>query len=304
MRATAGLSAAGAVLVAVSFVLPDGSRNHDRPAHVLLIGIDGLGAEGLRSARTPSLRALIESGSSTLSARAVIPTVSSPNWASMISGAGPEQHGVTSNDWQPNRHPIDPVATDRAGIFPTMFGTLRHRMPDAAIGIVHEWDGLARLVEPGAATFVQHEIDANRTATAAAAFIRDRQPLLTMVHFDLVDHAGHDAGWLTPDYVRAIEKADALVAALLAAVDGAGLRAHTMVIVSADHGGVGKGHGGLTRAEIEIPWIVDGPNVKRGHQIAAPVSTIDTAPTILFALGVERPAVWIGRPVLDAFVNH
>ena len=32
-------------------------------------------------------------------ARGVIPTVSSPNWASMIMGAGPEQHGITSNDW-------------------------------------------------------------------------------------------------------------------------------------------------------------------------------------------------------------
>jgi len=40
-------------------------------------------------------------GAWTLHARGVMPTVSSPNWASMIMGAGPEQHGVTSIDWQP-----------------------------------------------------------------------------------------------------------------------------------------------------------------------------------------------------------
>jgi membrane-anchored protein YejM (alkaline phosphatase superfamily) len=196
------------------------------------------------------------------------------------------------------------VATDGAGMFPTMFGEVRRQMPQAAVGIMHEWDGFARLVEPGAATVVRHAADAGKTVEAAAAFIRERKPLLTVVHLDLVDHAGHDSGWLTPAYADAVEKADALVATLLAAIDDVGMRATTIVLISADHGGVGKAHGGLTRAEIEIPWIISGPGVKRGHVITAPVSTVDTAPTILYALGVTAPAVWVGRPVVDAFVNH
>jgi len=298
---TAAIGATGAALVIASLVVPGEQRRAAPVGHVVLIGIDGLGSEGLRAAHAATIHALIDSGASTLAARGVMPTVSSPNWASMISGAGPEQHGVTSNDWEPARHDIDPVATDGAGIFPTMFGAVRRRMPDAAIGILHEWDGFARLVEPGAATVVRHEADADRTADAAASFIRDRKPLLTVVHLDLVDHAGHDIGWLTPEYEAAVEKADALVARVLRAVDEAAMRPATVVMISADHGGVGKRHGGLTKAELEIPWIISGPGVKRGHAIAAPVSTVDTAPTILFALGIEPPPVWVGRPVLDAF---
>ncbi|HMF98736.1 MAG TPA: alkaline phosphatase [Vicinamibacterales bacterium] len=294
----------GAVLVVTSLVLPNAPRSPHAADHLLLVGIDGLGSEGLRHARAPAIHALINEGAHTLAARGVMPTVSSPNWASMISGAGPEQHGVTSNDWEPNRHPIDPVATDGANIFPTIFGVVRHQMPQAAVGIVHEWDGFARLVEPGVATIMRHEVNADKTVATAAAFIRERSPMLTVVHLDLVDHAGHTAGWLTPDYVQAVEKADALVATLLTAIDNAGMRAGTIVMISADHGGVGKSHGGLTRAEIEIPWIISGPGVKRGHIIEAPVSTTDTAPTILFVLGVPAPAVWVGRPVLDAFVTH
>ena len=38
-------------------------------------------------------------GAWTLKARGVIPTVSAPNWASVLTGAGPEQHGITSNGW-------------------------------------------------------------------------------------------------------------------------------------------------------------------------------------------------------------
>jgi len=293
---------AGAVLVVISLLLPGAPRRSVAADHVLLVGIDGLGSEGLRSARAPAMRALINEGAHTLAARGVMPTVSSPNWASMISGAGPEQHGVTSNDWEPGRHPIDPVATDGGGIFPTMFGAVRRQMPQAAVGIVHEWDGFARLVEPGVATMLRHEVDADRTAATAAKFIRERTPMLTVVHLDLVDHAGHSNGWLTPEYVRAVEKADGLVATLLAAIDAAGMRSRTIVMVSADHGGVGKSHGGLTKAEIEIPWIISGPGVRHGHVIEAPVSTLDTAPTILFALGMDAPPVWVGRPVLDAFV--
>jgi membrane-anchored protein YejM (alkaline phosphatase superfamily) len=185
-----------------------------------------------------------------------------------------------------------------------MFGEIRRQMPHAVVGIMYEWDGFPRLVEPGASTLVRHGADADQTVAAAAAFIREHRPLLTLVHLDLVDHAGHEIGWLTPAYVQAVEKADALVATLLAAIDAGGTRASTIVLISADHGGAGKSHGGLTRAEIEIPWIINGPGVRRGHVIAAPVSTVDTAPTILHVLGVEAPAVWVGRPVLDSFVGQ
>jgi predicted AlkP superfamily pyrophosphatase or phosphodiesterase len=295
--------AASIVFVSIG-VAADAQRQPARAAHVLLIGVDGLGSEGLRDAHAPNIHALMDAGASTLAARGVMPTVSSPNWASMISGAGPEQHGVTSNDWEPDRHPIDPVATDGAGIFPTMFGVLHRTLPQAVVGVVHEWDGFARLIEPGAATFLRHEADAQRTAETAATFVRDRKPLLTVVHVDLVDHAGHEHGWLTPEYMTAVEDADALVGMLIAAIDDAGMRATTIVMVSADHGGVAKSHGGLTKTEIEIPWIISGPGVKHGYAIPAPVSTVDTAPTILFALGIEPPSVWIGRPVADAFLNR
>ncbi len=66
--------------------------------HVLVIGIDGLSPDGILNARTPVLDSLMAHGSATMRARAVLPTSSSSNWASMIMGAGPEQHGITSNN--------------------------------------------------------------------------------------------------------------------------------------------------------------------------------------------------------------
>src|SRR2546425_889432 len=75
---------------------------------VVVIGCDGLSPQGITGAKAPVLRRLMKEGAYTLHARAVLPTDSSPNWASMIMGAGPEQHGVTSNDWEPGKFEVPP----------------------------------------------------------------------------------------------------------------------------------------------------------------------------------------------------
>ena len=67
--------------------------------HVVIIGCDGMGSVAfLPQTNAPVMRRLMREGAWTLHARGVMPTSSSPNWASMIMGAGPEQHGMTSND--------------------------------------------------------------------------------------------------------------------------------------------------------------------------------------------------------------
>ena len=111
--------------------------------HVVVIGIDGLSPDGIRKAATPQLHQLMKTGASTLHARAVMPTVSSPNWASMIMGAGPEQHGVTTNDWEPDKFNISPTAVGAGGKFPTIFSLLRSQRPTAKIACYHDWEGFS-----------------------------------------------------------------------------------------------------------------------------------------------------------------
>ncbi len=57
--------------------------------HVIVFGIDGLSVDGVNRANTPHLHQLMQESAWTLEARAVMPTLSSPNWSSMIDGAGP-----------------------------------------------------------------------------------------------------------------------------------------------------------------------------------------------------------------------
>ncbi|MGB7219228.1 MAG: alkaline phosphatase [Vicinamibacterales bacterium] len=270
-------------------------------ARVLIIGIDGLGAAELRARPLENVGRLMREGASTLHARGVLPTDSSPNWASMIMGAPPELHGVTSNDWSPSRPGVPLIGSTPSVRWPTIFGIVRSERPAAVTGVFHEWDGFARLIEPSVATVIERHRTAERTAERAAAFIREQGPMLTFVHLDLVDLAGHESGWDSREYQGAAQLADTLVGLLLAAVRDSGAEAQTTVLVTSDHGGTGYSHGGATLLELEIPWIARGAGIARGVVIERAVSTSDTAPTVAALLGLRVPPVWTGRPVAEAF---
>jgi arylsulfatase A-like enzyme len=268
--------------------------------HVVVIGVDGLNPNGIRVADTPSFDKLIKGGAHTFHARAVMPTSSSPNWASMIMGAGPEQHGVTSNDWQPYKFEFAPVAVGSGGIFPTVFGVMREQRPGSVIAVFHDWKDFGRLLETNAPNVLKHVKDAIETAHEAVDYLKEKKPHFLFIHFDGVDHAGHGFGWTSAQYYKAVELTDSLIGAILDAIDQAGLTERTIVLVTADHGGIGKKHGGNSLDELEIPWILKGPGVAQGREIKSPVNTFDTAPTIAFIFGLKPPKCWIGQPVREA----
>jgi len=265
------------------------------------VGVDGLSPDGILRAEAPNLKRLREQGAWTFHARGVMPTSSSPNWASMIMGAGPEQHGVTSNDWQPDKFDIAPIAVGSGGIFPTIFGVLREQQPAAVMGVFHDWNDYGRLFERKAVNVIKDTDGPTNAVREATAFWKDNQATFTFIHLDHVDHAGHEFGHGTPEYYASVVVADQLIGETIAALRAAGMWEQTILIVTADHGGKGKGHGGATMGEIEIPWIITGPGVKAGHEIKSPVSTCDTAATIAYVFKLKPPDVWIGRPVREAF---
>ena len=150
------------LLVISSAVLPAA-----QPPYVILIGVDGLGGESVDRAECPNLRLLMRRGSWTLKARGVMPTVSAPNWASVLTGAGPEQHGITSNGWFKKKARLEPVCRGENGLFPTIFAWLRQQRPSARSAVFHDWRDLGKLVEPHAPDVIEHHRGSTRTMNAA-----------------------------------------------------------------------------------------------------------------------------------------
>ena len=72
--------------------------------HVIYIGLDGWGSYSVEKADMPNVKALMAEGCWTLQKRAVLPSSSGVNWASMFMGACPELHGYTT--WDSSQHEI------------------------------------------------------------------------------------------------------------------------------------------------------------------------------------------------------
>ncbi len=268
--------------------------------HVIVFGIDGLSVDGVNRANTPRLHQMMRESAWTLQARGVMPTLSSPNWASMMDGAGPEQHGITSNGYLKPMVELQPVCRDEAGMFPTIFEVLHRERPSIGMAVFHDWPGFANLLEKSIPDVLQHEHGPVKTVDAAMRYWREKKPGLMFLQLDNVDHAGHANGWSSREYLREVEDDDRLLGQMLDMLRETPEGETTYLLVSSDHGGKGRNHGKNSLEEILIPWILRGPNVAPG-QLAAAVYTFDTAATISMILGVAPHPCWIGRPVMSAF---
>lgn len=269
--------------------------------HFFVIGIDAMSTQGMEKANTPNMDYLIKNGSISRSVRTVIPSSSAPNWASMLTGSGVEAHGVNSNNWLPDNYVVKPVGVTEYGIYPTIVYVVRKQLPNDKIGMFYQWTGFGTLFEKNVATVDKSYPSEIKTAEALANYIRTEKPTFTFSHFDDVDHTGHTFGHMTKEYLKSIEDADKCVGMVIKAVRDAGIEDESVIMIVADHGGVGYGHGGYSWEEMTVPFILYGKNIKKGFEIKQQTYMYDVAPTIAYALRLDVPSAWRGRPMCSAF---
>jgi predicted AlkP superfamily pyrophosphatase or phosphodiesterase len=298
-----------AVLTATLFCLSGcqtqvNNEAHAKAKHVVLIGLDGWGAYSVPKADMPNLRKLMADGAYTLKKRSTLPSSSAINWASMFMGAGTELHGYSR--WNSQTPDIPSRVTNEHGIFPTIFSVLRKAQPQAEIGCLYEWDGIKYLIDSLAVIYRWEAPSEERYTDALCAqaeqYIKEKHPTLAAVCFDNPDHVGHAAGHDTPEYYATLTELDKYIGRIVEAVNQAGMLQETIFVITSDHGGIGKDHGGKTLQEMETPFIISGKNVRAGV-VFDDTSTMqfDVAATIAYIFGLKQPQVWIGRPVTGVF---
>ena len=236
-------------------------------------------------------------GSHTLSATTTDPSRTLPSHTSMLTGQPPERHGVRWNH----------VMTADADVieFPNVFSVARaHGYRTAAFFSKAKFHPLQR---PGTLDYSQApggwfgRWSSERTMSDVAEYLASARPNVLFVHLADVDAAGHRAGWMTPGYGRAVLTADAAINTLIGLAERAYGAGNFSLIVTADHGGHGSGHGTKDPMDVTIPWIAWGQGVKPGVIGERAVRTMDTAATVLWLLGVADQTDWIGQAVLDAY---
>jgi hypothetical protein len=287
------VAAAGAVLAA------EDPRTPRLTGRVVLIVIDGLGAG---EAGLPYLTELGRRGVAA-TARVPYPTISRPNYVTILTGVPPRDSGVRAN------RVAVPVAVDTvmdrvraAGLAVATasdhgsLASLFLRNTDSLLGVDWVEDG-TRIAPPPPITWPfddAHRVESLEAlgpviaelAAGDAAFV----PVLVLD----VDRAGHAAG-VGEAYRAAAVAADRMLRGALARID----LGRDTVIVTADHGHVAPGgHGGDEPEVSTVPLVLAGRGIVPGA-VAHDARLIDVAPTVAALLGIPAPRQAEGRALVE-----
>lgn len=263
----------GFTVVVAAVVSQAAAAESDR--HVVVVCIDGFAAYLLSDPKVPAptLRKLAREGAvADGGMRVSNPSVTWPNHTTLVTGVHPEKHGVLANGLLVRGAPGAPVFVDPrrdkqelvrvTTLYDVAHGrglttadvnwpctrgaaTLDNSLPDAPDKITHMTPRLRdELIELGVlADATDKSFEANSSpgrdliwTETARHIIRKYKPNLTLLHLLNVDGTHHAEGAQSPAGYTANAYADMCLARVLSAIDEAGIRDKTTVIVVADHG--------------------------------------------------------------------
>jgi arylsulfatase A-like enzyme len=265
--------------------------------NIVVVSVDGLRPDAIGTYGAPTLQRLMREGSFTLSASTIHPSKTLPSHTSMLTGQGPELHGVLWN--------TPATAKTDAIELPNIFSVARaHGYSTAAFFSKAKFQPLqldGTLDYSQAPGGLAGRWSSARTISDVAKYLEGARPNLLFVHLTDPDAAGHRDGWMSAEYGRAVLAADTALDRLMQVSERVYGSGNYSVIVTADHGGHGYNHGSDDPRDVTIPWIAWGKGVRPGALDSTTIRTMDTASTVLWVLGVREPSDWAGEAVIMAY---
>lgn len=264
------------------------SSADDAIDRVLVISVDGLNPKAitqLGAAGSPAFHRLMREGAWTFNARTLWGNTSTlPNHTAMFTGRRIDVrrggHGVRFD----------------ADNGKTVHQAAGHYVP-SAFDVVHDHGGQTAMYsakpkfafyrrtwntnggtdrvgkDNGRAKIGTVDIDRSNTRMVRRlnAELKEDPATFTLLHFSLPDAAGHQHGFMGRQYVKAVQKTDALLGSVLDTVASqTSLRKHMLVVLTADHGGKKGSHGDARQLQnYRIPFMAWGPGVPQGRNLYA-----------------------------------
>ncbi len=277
------------------------SPENDQISRVVIISWDGAKPSVIKSllgkGQLPTFALLQKEGLLTLSAKTVVPSVTLPAHTSMLTGRPIEQHKITWNDYQPAKGYVQ---------VETIFELAKKTGVKTAMVVTKE--KFEHLNKPGTVDVYVYSKGSLEAATnEAVKIIGGVEPWLVFLHLKEPDGSGHAHGWghdavsepASPEYINALIEVDRVTGLLVSFLKSFGYWDKTVVIITADHGGIGNTHGSDDLEDTTIPWMAAGGSVMGNWRLVEPVATMDTAATTLSLLGIAVPTDWTGKNALN-----
>jgi predicted AlkP superfamily pyrophosphatase or phosphodiesterase len=241
---------------------------------VVVISVDGLNPDAIRRLgrdRAPTFHRLVREGATTYNARTAVEKTSTlPNHTGMVTSRRIDRakggHGVTWNDDRLSPRTVQRAAGHAVG---SVFSSLNGAGLDSAVFAAKAKFSLFERSWPQGIDRSLIKGDNVGLVRSVKRDLARHWRALTFLHLSLPDVAGHAHGWMSPAYLDAVRRSDALIGKVLNTVTRTTESSdHTLVIVTSDHGGLGAGHGDPRRyADYRVPFLVWGPGVAAGADL-------------------------------------
>ena len=199
---------------------------------VILISIDGMRPDGLKSCGNAYLEKLEETCAYTYNASSMIPSVTLPCHFSMAHSVTPQRHGILSNVYVPQVRPVKGIfekINEHGGVNAMFYG----------------WDQMRDIALPGAlkiATFVNaymdESVDTFLTNEAIRVITKHKPDFAFLYMPETDDKGGHDNGWMSKEYLNRVSIA---IDNVKKVIDNFG--DEYSIIIMSDHGGHDRSHG-------------------------------------------------------------
>lgn len=248
----------------------------DTGLRIVVVSIDGMmaatyndpDAHGLK---VPTLRRIVAEGVSASGVESVFPSVTYPAHTTLVTGAPPAVHGITTNrppDWLDRNYAGWRWYAEDIAV-PTLYGEVERAGRHAAIvqwpvtvgarvtftvpeywraGTSDDQKLQRALATPGLLAAVERDHptlwseltppdvrDEAQFAITKHLYTRE-DPALTLVHVWQTDDAEHAHGPWSPEAIAAFEHTDALLGDLLATLEASPDWPRTILVVVSDHG--------------------------------------------------------------------
>ncbi len=259
----------------------------DGVEHVVIVSVDGLNPQAigtLGEAGAPGLHRLMTEGASTLNARTTFErTETLPNHSSMVTGRRvdlPGGHGVSFNEDNAST-----IHTSASQYVTSVFDVVHDRDGSTAMYagkpkfdfLDRSWNGTFGGPDLVGADTGRDKIDVYQrvvpgstgSAAVVSAVNADTLRDLTFVHIREPDQAGHASGYLSAEYLAAVQQADGWIDDIMDALaENSDPGDRTVLLVTTDHGGAGTQHGDATAAvNYTIPLFAWGEGVDAGADL-------------------------------------
>ncbi|WP_197528956.1 alkaline phosphatase family protein [Aeoliella mucimassa] len=243
--------------------------NVDHVIHITVDGLRGSAIDLLGPTELPNFYRIQSEGAYTNNARTLREnTVTMPNHISILTGRprdGELGHGVTRNS-DPGDASVT-VHTDKGEYVPSVFDVVHDHGGSTAFYagwsgfnyIDNSWNEVSGAADLIGADNGKDKIDVFNLRTnddiqaQTSDLISDLATdpyTYTFMHMHRTDAAGHGNGWDSEEYRDAVRLADVQVGRILDFVSSdPTLSGNTAVIITADHGGIGTGHGDINSVE-------------------------------------------------------